>query len=266
LSNVRKILLSIGVGLSAACAGLTATASAETLQPLHVGYAFDHPRILVQQRLFGLAHGVKLLATACADEPDYRAPTAQAYSAWNERQAATIEGATRDLARYYFGESAVRASQLDIVQALKLKDKLAFRPGSQPLQAACNTLPQALEKPRYDLQTQYRLQFLASRLQRAHITEAEAEACTATLSDNDALPIKDSLAQWRSTYAPRLEEAQTALEKSWPESQLEGTLATLLTAARAQGKRVATAAHCKTLAARLLTDTFDPDAAFNAEP
>jgi hypothetical protein len=52
-----------------------AVTPAETLPALEVlpkrqGYAFEEPGILIRQRLFGLAHGLSMLAAACLDLPE----------------------------------------------------------------------------------------------------------------------------------------------------------------------------------------------------
>jgi hypothetical protein len=56
-----------------------------------------------------------------------------------------------DLANYYFGEQAAAAQWPDLVRALKLKENLDAGLGQFELGAACATLPQAMEGPRYNL-------------------------------------------------------------------------------------------------------------------
>jgi len=59
--------------------------------PGREGYAFGKPEILVRQRLFGLAHGVSLLAAACLDLPEQSASIQNAYAAWHAQHAQAIE-------------------------------------------------------------------------------------------------------------------------------------------------------------------------------
>lgn len=242
------------------------TSELTTLIPAHQGYAFDHPRVLAQQRLFGLAHGVTLLAAACVSNQPYREPLTLAYTEWSEQQAAVIDASMHDLAHYYFADRAAEATRLDIVRALNLGDRLSLKPDSKVLHDACETFAEALHKPRFDLRNQYHLLFLAARLDAATTTEAEAEACHALLVDTDAAQLNEALAVWHTTYGAGVAEAKTALEQNWPESRIEATLEELLAQARERGKRAAIKASCDTMAARLLTRKQDPDAAFNTEP
>lgn len=119
--------------------------------PGREGYAFGKPEILVRQRLFGLAHGVSLLAAACLDLPEQSLTIQQAYASWHAQHAQAIETIVHDLAGYYFGEQASAAQWLDLVRALKLKDNIGAALGEFELGVACATLPQAMTGPRYDL-------------------------------------------------------------------------------------------------------------------
>ena len=242
---------------------------AETLRsvplvPLHHGYAFDNPRVLTQQRLFGLAHGVALLAATCVREPAYRETLTPAYAEWQERQEATIAASYRDLARYYFRDRALEATQPDIARALGLNGRLSLKQGSKDMHAACDTLAEALRKLRLDLRSQYRLLFFAARLDAATAVEAEAESCHALLVD--ATQLNEALLLWRTTYGDGIMEAKVALEQQWPESRNEATLDESLAQAREDGKRRAVAQRCKAMTQWLLTRKSDPDDAFNTEP
>jgi hypothetical protein len=236
------------------------------LVPLHQGYALDNPRMLAQQRLFGLAHGVALLAATCVREPAYREALTLAYAEWHERHEATIAASYRDLARYYFRDRAAEASRLDIARTLGLRGELDLKPGSPELRAACDTFVEALKKPRFDLRSQYRLLFFAARLDAATVVEAEAEACHALLVDANIARLNEALALWRTTYVTGIMEAKTVLEQSWPESRIEATLDESLAQARKDGKRTAIAERCNAMTQWLMTRHADPDDAFNTEP
>lgn len=121
------------------------------IRPGHLGYAFDQPEILLRQRLFGLAHGLSLLAASCLDLPGQSVPIQDAYAAWHVRQAATIEVLVRDLAAYYFGPRAAEARWPDLVRALNLTDSIQPALGPVRLEDACDTLPAAIVRPRYEL-------------------------------------------------------------------------------------------------------------------
>ncbi|MBI5899356.1 MAG: hypothetical protein HZB40_09045 [Rhodocyclales bacterium] len=124
---------------------------AAPLQPLHQGYAFEQTDVLVRQRLFGLAHGLSLLAGACLDLADQAGSTQEAYAAWHARQATVIDGLVHDLARHYFGARADEARWGDLVRALNLKDNIRDVLGEVTLEEACATLPTAIIRPRYEL-------------------------------------------------------------------------------------------------------------------
>lgn len=123
----------------------------EVLKPLHQGYAFDQTEVLVRQRLFGLAHGLSLLAGACLDVPEQSGATQEAYAAWHAKQAEVIDVLVHDLSAYYFGARADEAHWADLVRALKLKDNIRDVLGEVVLEDACATLPTAIIRPRYEL-------------------------------------------------------------------------------------------------------------------
>ena len=121
------------------------------VRPEKLGYAVDQPEILVRQRLFGLAHGLSLLAAACLDLPAYSKPIQDAYAAWHAKQGRTIETIANDLARYYFGPRAAEAEWPDLSRALNLRDSIQPALGEITLHAACASLPAAIVRPRYEL-------------------------------------------------------------------------------------------------------------------
>ncbi|MDO8788588.1 MAG: hypothetical protein Q7J42_11010 [Sulfuritalea sp.] len=121
------------------------------VMPGRLGYATDQPEVLIRQRLFGLAHGLSLLAAACLDLPAYSQPIQDAYAAWHVKQRATIETIVRDLSRYYFGLRADEAQWPDLSRALNLKDSIEPALGEVTLHAACASLPAAIVRPRYEL-------------------------------------------------------------------------------------------------------------------
>ncbi|MDP2809921.1 MAG: hypothetical protein Q8O34_07195 [Rhodocyclaceae bacterium] len=119
--------------------------------PKRLGYAFEQPEILIRQRLFGLAHGLSLLAAACLDLPEHSQPIQDAYAAWHARQGKTIETLVHELARYYFGPREAEAQWQDLARALNLNDSIQPALGKVGLHAACASLPAAISRPRYAL-------------------------------------------------------------------------------------------------------------------
>lgn len=229
------------------------------------GYVFDQPRILAQQRLFGLAHGISLLADRCFDQPTGE-EVREAYASWHRRQAATIALAQKDLTQYYFGARAGEASWRDVVTALGLKNTLPLKPGSGKLKAACATLPQALLRYHSDLAAQFHLQAQLNRLTVAAETEAQAEACKAALTGNAADALGAGVAAWRQAHDAAIAEARRTVEQRWREARLEGSLEQWLKQARGNGRHKATADRCAGLAVWLDTPAADPDAPFNRGP
>lgn len=118
------------------------------------GYAFDQPDILLRQRLFGLAHGVHLLLSACLDKAENAAAVQQAYEAWHVAQEPAIEAMRQSLAEHHFGVQAPRAGWQDIARVLGLTETIYPALGAVGLAEACATLPLALSRPAYDFVTQ----------------------------------------------------------------------------------------------------------------
>jgi len=119
--------------------------------PQHLGYAITQPTMLLRQRLFGLAHGLSLLAAACLDLPEQAIAVENAYAAWHEKQADTIQMLVRDLAEYHFGPRRDEAQWADIARVLKLKNSIQPALNGVALSEACRTLPEAVTRPRFEL-------------------------------------------------------------------------------------------------------------------
>ena len=129
------------------------TKPAALLKPKQSGYAISHSTVLVQQVLFGRAHGVALLAAACDGDSPVGRETREAYAKWHTGQIHTIARMSHDLARWYFTSEAQNATDADIVRALNLKPQLDPNLSAQEMKDACATFAQALRSERYDLST-----------------------------------------------------------------------------------------------------------------
>ena len=156
---MRRVFAGILLAALLACAQAAETSQAITpaagqaaleVLPQRTGYASDQPGILVRQRLFGLAHGLSMLAAACLDLPEHAQPIQDAYADWRARQGGTIEALVHDLARYYFGAREAEARWQDLARALNLAGSIQFPAGKVSLQDACASLPQAIKGPRYE--------------------------------------------------------------------------------------------------------------------
>lgn len=145
---LRGLLLGLTLG-SLALPGLAA--EPEALQRLRHGYAFDQPEVLVRQQMFGLAHGVSLLAASCIELPQHAIAVENAYALWHRGQLEAIDDIVHALAEHYFGPRAGEAEWIDLVRALNLKNSIEDVLGQVSLDAACASLPQALTQDRYDL-------------------------------------------------------------------------------------------------------------------
>lgn len=109
------------------------------------GYAFDRPELLADQLTWGIAHGARLLALACARAG--KGEAAEAWVAWQERERAQILAANVRLGQHYFGMADAPADAISA--ALGLASALALPP--ERLDPACASLAKALVQPRYDL-------------------------------------------------------------------------------------------------------------------
>jgi hypothetical protein len=143
------------------------------------------------------------------------APASEAsYALWRVQQAPAITDAQADLGEYYFGKRD--ASQSDIVQKLALKETLGLAPDSEPLRAACISLPEALTQPRYDLNERFHLEEMMARTVEAAEIEARERGCRPLFAD-ELLELHDARYQlWREINLPALEEAKQALTAAWP--------------------------------------------------
>jgi hypothetical protein len=134
------------------------TASAvEPLAPVRLGYAFDNADVLLRQRIFGLAHGVYLLLSACLDKSENAEAAQQSYDAWHATQGKVLDVVRGELASHHYGEQASRVHWQDIARVLGLKETIYPSLGSISLNEACATLPQALMQPRYDFVEQLKV-------------------------------------------------------------------------------------------------------------
>ena len=140
--NVRAA--TVALALMAAVPGARAQAD-----EFPAGYAFDKPRVLAQQLVWGRLHGVRLLALACRELGDDKA--AAAYVDWLESQSSPIAAAELALSRHYFGVDSVPMEAID--GALNLKPSLDVP--ADTLAAGCATLPEALAATRNDLKAYY---------------------------------------------------------------------------------------------------------------
>ena len=256
------------------------TLHGQSLTPLQKGYAFDKPRVLVQQRLFGLAHGITLLASVCLEDgvaTKGREVLLHAYAQWDQEQTAFLNELEHSLARYYFDARATEAKWPDIAVAIGLQQTLGLRGGSMEMMAACDSLPETLQRPRYNLRQQFQLQSLAARLATAKKTEAKAEACRTQLTVEARQTLIDGMQHWRDAYGAMVEEARTRLARHWSDSQIDGSLDNWLTQAQEKGKRAAAAKpgadgvaendlSCTVMSAWLLTSQADPDDGFKPKP
>jgi hypothetical protein len=186
------------------------------LQPLQAGYAFEWPRIVVQQRFLGRAHGVSLLLSACMDKPEFMDPVLTAYVPWRESQDNAIALAQLDLARHYFGARAGEARWPDLLRALNLKNQLDPAPSPAELAAACETLPLALQRPRYDFTVQFRLQALLAEATAGKEAELRWNWCRAHLEGEARTLLDARYAIWREINEPRRLQAAAALQQEWP--------------------------------------------------
>lgn len=196
---------------AAEAAPVAAAPAVPRFRPERQGYAFGHPRILAQQTLFGLSHGISLLARACSLLPEEGELAREAYGAWEARNRVRIEQAEYELARYYFTPPAEEVRRLDLIQALQLKSDLGLSTDGPELKAACATLPEALAKPRYDLEAQWLLKGDVERLRRATETRELVSQCRQQTAPEAVERLDAALAAWEQANAASEAEARQRL-------------------------------------------------------
>lgn len=224
------------------------------------GYALGQPRILLEQRLFGMAHAIGLLARTCERDPRHAVAARKAYADWHEQQFPIIDRVRGELSTYYFADQATLARWDDIVAALGLKRELSLKPGSKQFNEACASLPAALAEPRNDLAGQYRLQAALTRLTRATLTRARAETCLAHLGGEQLATLHMQFETWQHQHQAATQAARDELTRRWQSAGLDGSLDQLLAAAYKQG--VANAGDCTAMTAWLASPDANPDTLF----
>ena len=187
------------------------------------GYAFEFPRVLAQQRLFGIAHGVSLLATACLDVPTEAAATSDAYTAWYESQELLIDTVRNELAAFYFGPRADEARWKHLVRALNLREQLGLAADSKELAAACMTLPEALRQPRYDLNALFQLEAALAIMGTAMRVETESTVCMTRLPAEESTRLKQRHAEWLLREEASSNAARLQMLHYWQSTATPGT-------------------------------------------
>lgn len=229
---------------TALCALFCASAIAQDAAAIRDGYAFAVPRILAQQRIFGLAHGITLLAAACADTPAAR----EAHAAWQTRQQAAIDGAVADLGHYYFGAPTERSV---LAERMRLRAALDYAPDSAELRAACDTLPAALAQPRYDLVARLRLEAAMASVVVATAVEAHDRHCRERLTGLAGRIHEERYRVWREINTPNLEDAAATLERDWPADAPAASYADWVAALRKETRVGGSQADCLDFSASL---------------
>ncbi|HQR04837.1 MAG: hypothetical protein JSR19_06680 [Proteobacteria bacterium] len=224
--------------------------------PVVDGYDFTRPRTLVLQRIFGLAHGVGLLAGVCGDHPE----AVEAYERWHSRQQGMIERVQRDLAPGLTDGDAMHhlASALHLPAALKLD------PARR--EAACATLPQALEEPRYELAARWRLAAAVDRLSNAGMTEARFVVCRGRADAAQAGALDAAWTRWGERHAEAVSAARALVSARWVATEMGGSIDDWLRTVRRYGRRLADGPGCTGLPEWLESPAADPGHAFGNTP
>ena len=213
------------------------------------GYAFEYPRILSQQRLFGVAHGISLLTAACRALPEFAQTAADSYVAWRTRQQPALDAADSDLSAYYFG--AGPTDRQTLARTMQLRDALDYAPDSTELKAACATLPDALQRQRYDLVERFRLEELMARVVAAVAVEVLDRHCRERFADVERQIHVARHALWQEINAPALQQASAMLASAWPEDAPAATFADWLAALHRETRAGGTLADCRDFSAAL---------------
>lgn len=218
---MRRIVIA-----SILCGALAAAHADNAAPPLvsdeRLGYAFEFPRVLAAQRLFGIAHGVSLLATACLDAPDEANAVADAYTQWYEQQQGQIDMLQSELAEFYFGPRANEARWAHIAATLNLRVVIGLTPDSEQLRAACASLPEALLQPRYDLAALFQLEAALAGMVTATRAEAQTSACAARLPEAERPALAADYADWQQREADAIANARAQMLQQWQNTATPG--------------------------------------------
>lgn len=151
--GLRASALALGVAMALVAMPVAADERREPLRadPERMGYAFDRPAMLLRQRLFGMAHGIMLLVSACLGQQAHADEAQATFDIWHGAQRDALVTIKTDLAFFYFGARAGEAGWQDVAGAIGLGETLRPPAGGVSLNDACATLPMALRQPRYDL-------------------------------------------------------------------------------------------------------------------
>ena len=214
------------------------------------GYAFEYPRVLAQQRLFGIAHGISLLAAACRGMPEFAQTAGDSYTAWRAGQQPALDAAAGDLSTYYFG-AGTAADWQALAKTLQLREALDYAPDAAELEAACATLPEALQRPRYDLVARFRLEEMMARIVAAVDVETRDRYCRERFIDAGHRVHEARYAVWQEINAPALQQASAALEREWPADGPAATFAAWFAELRRDTKPGGSLADCREFSAAL---------------
>jgi hypothetical protein len=165
-----------------------------TVLPNRHGYAFDQPDIVLRQRLFGLAHGLRLLGRVCLLESEFSYPAEIAYTRWHQQQASALDRIERDLERWYYG-SVIEVGEAQMDAQFRQRDlqRLMALPRELPTLSAserrdaCASFPEAVAQARYDF---------------VRLLDGDAAVADAPTSDDSV--VVDSLVDSPVTVAPAL--------------------------------------------------------------
>ena len=212
------------LALAALLCGALNAIGAQSAPPLvsneRQGYAFEYPRVLAEQRLFGTAHGVALLAESCREVPATAQATNEAYARWHDEQKLQLADLQGELAEFYYGPRAADANWQHIAAALNLREKLDLAP--ERLVAACSSLPEALRQPRYDLTALFQLEGAIAAMSRAIRVETQATACTARLPAAEREQLTAAYADWQRNEEAALVTARSQLQHYWNSTATPG--------------------------------------------
>ena len=215
------------LALAAVLCGALNAAGAETAAPPLVsierqGYAFEYPRVLAEQRLFGIAHGVSMLAERCRSVEATAQASADAYARWYDQQRLQIEDLKNNLATFYYGPRASEATWPHLVAALNLREQIGLAADSEQLAAACASLPAALQQPRYDLSALFQLEAAIAAMTQATRVDAQVAACNTRLNGTEQARLLASHADWQRREGAAVETARAQLVHYWQSTAAVG--------------------------------------------
>ena len=169
-------------------------------------------------------------------EDDFSAAWAEGTSMSTEEAIAYAQRGRGERKRPSSGWASLTPAELDVVRlareglgnkdiaaALNLRTRVSPEPGSEQMAAACASLPEALQQPRYDLNALFQLEAALATTAVAIRAEAQTAACLPRLAEPARNTLQAAHAEWQRSESAAAEQAQAQLQQQWKNTRSGGS-------------------------------------------